>query len=112
MAVAILEVVHLIRIGLPAEFKTQRSTKAVGDIASPSKLGTGFYKINYAEPHPDGTNVIVLAMGEGISGSAWNVVNNANSTTYANTATSTTFIWRDQNMNATDARFSFVVLAP
>ena len=76
-----------------------------------SKEGFGFYRIIYAEPHPDGANVVVLAIGEGINYSAWNVVNNASvNAPFANTSTSTTFIWRDQNMNAVDATFSFVVL--
>jgi hypothetical protein len=74
-------------------------------------LAAGFYRINFAQPHPDGSNYIALALGEGYAGSAWNIVNNANTTTYANTDSSTVFIIRDQNMTAVSAAFNFVVLA-
>ena len=76
-----------------------------------TKLATGYYQINFNTAHPDGTNYIALAMGEGYAGSAWNIVNNANAITYANTASSTTFIVRDQNMTAIDGALNFVVLA-
>jgi len=77
-----------------------------------TKPSTGFFVITFAAAHPDGSNFIALGSGEGITGSAWNIVHQATgSSPHVNTSTSVTFIVRDNNFNEVNGSFDFVVLA-
>ena len=77
-----------------------------------SKPSTGFFVITFAVAHPDGSNFIAISGGEGIGGSAWNIVHQASgSSPHVNTPTSVTFIVRDNNFAEVAGAFDFVVLA-
>jgi hypothetical protein len=75
-----------------------------------ARTQTGYYRISWGTAHPDGTNFIVFAQGEG-TGSTWNILHNANSTTLANGARTVTFICRDNGFNITDGIINFAVLS-
>ncbi len=75
------------------------------------RTGVGFYKISWTTAHPDGSNFIVFAQGEGVPSSAWNILHNANSTNLANTDTSVTFIVRDNNFGSVDGIMNFAILS-
>ena len=71
---------------------------------------TGYYRMTWSTPHPDGDNFIVFAQGEGM-GSTWNILHNANTTNLANTSRSVMFIVRDSNFTITDGIINFAVVA-
>ena len=77
-----------------------------------TKPSTGFFVVTFNTAHPNGACFIALASGEGIQGSAWNIVHQATgSSPHVNTSTSVTFIVRDNNFAEVNGAFCFLVLA-
>ncbi len=75
------------------------------------RLQQGYYKMTWAEPHPDGANFLCFEQGEG-TGSTWNILHDANdSEDLANSANSVTFITMNNAFGITDGILSWAVVA-
>ncbi len=72
---------------------------------------TGFFRVSWTTPHPDGDNFIVVCQGEGVGGNTWNILPNANTTTLANSATDVHFVVRDHNFDSVNGNINFMILA-
>jgi hypothetical protein len=75
------------------------------------RISQGFYKMTWSPAHPDGSNFICLAQGEG-TGGTWNILHDGNSSfDLANSPTSVTFIVRNNTFALTDGIINFTILA-
>ena len=66
--------------------------------------------MTWATAHPDGSNFMVLARGEG-TGGTWNILSDGNTTPLANTPNSVIFIVRNNNFGITDGIINFAIFA-
>jgi len=74
-----------------------------------TRPSTGLYWISWTDPHPEGVNFTVTITGNGLTGNAWNVLQNFSPN--LNTAYGFYAITRDSNFVLLNGSFCFQVLA-